>query len=234
LAVYRRTRFRLSGDRGVLLEFGDEVSPEVNEKVRRAAMAIRKARMEGIVELMPAYQSLLVVYEPLVVSVKALRRSLESLDEALEDARPEPPSLTRIPVVYGGSFGPDLEEVAAYQRISPDEVVRLHCSRDYRIYMIGFMPGFPYLGDLPDALVTPRRKTPRVCVPAGSVAIAQTQTGIYPVESPGGWRIIGRTPLKLFDVSKNPPVPLEPGNSVRFYSIHKEEYDGLCGADRSL
>jgi inhibitor of KinA len=133
--------------------------------------------------------------------------------------------LTKIPVHYGGDFGPDLEKVAEYLCLTPKEVIQLHCSKPYFIYMIGFMPGFPYMGELPDALVTPRLKTPRLSVPAGSVAIAQKQTGIYPVESPGGWQIIGRSPVQLFDPEKEPPALLRMGDLVQFFPISKKEFD---------
>jgi KipI family sensor histidine kinase inhibitor len=129
-----------------------------------------------------------------------------------------------MPVVYGGIYGPDLEEVAKYHQISPEEVIQLHCSNPYLIYMIGFMPGYPYMGELPQALVTPRLKTPRLSVPKGSVAIAQRQTGIYSMESPGGWQILGRTPVGLFDPGKDPPALLQMGDFVQFYPISEKEF----------
>ncbi len=226
MPLYPKTRFLLMGDRGLLLEFGDEVSQEVNEKVRRMAIAVQKAKVEGIVEQIPTYRSLLILYQPLIIPLAQLKKRLESIEERLEESPFPQPDTTRIPVVYGGAFGPDLEYVARHHRISPDAVSRLHCSRTYLVYMIGFMPGFPYMGELPEKLVTPRLKTPRLSVPAGSVAIAQKQTGIYPMESPGGWQIIGRTPLKLFDPRENPPVLLQMGDRVQFYPISEEEYNG--------
>jgi inhibitor of KinA len=224
MPLYPEIRFFLMGDRGLLLEFGDEVSPEVNERVRRMAAGIQTAGIEGMMEQVPTYRSLLILYHPLIISLEQLRKKLELIGEGLERTPFPEPRLTRIPAVYGGSFGPDLDEVAEIHRISPDEVIRLHCSKPYLIYMIGFTPGFPYMGELPEMLVTPRLKTPRLSVPAGSVAIAQKQTGIYPVESPGGWRIIGRTPLILFSPGKEPPVLLQAGNLVQFYPISEEEY----------
>jgi KipI family sensor histidine kinase inhibitor len=213
------------GDRGLLLEFGDEISLEVNEKVRRMALAIREEGIEGIIEAVPTYRSLLIIYNPLILSIEELKERLGGIEEGLQRTPFPEPKLIRIPVVYGGPYGSDLDDVARYHRITPEEVVRLHCSKPYLIYMIGFMPGFPYMGDLPEALVTPRLKTPRLSVPPGSVAIAQRQTGIYSMESPGGWQILGRTPVRLFDPEKESPVLLQMGDLVQFYPISEIEFN---------
>jgi len=223
--MYPRSIFRLMGDRGLLLEFGDEISLEVNEKVRRMTLAIQAGAIEGIVEKVPTYRSLLIIYNPFVINIEDLKKRLDWVEETLQQTPFPEPKLTRIPVAYGGSYGPDLDYVAKYCQITPKEAVRLHCSRPYHIYMIGFMPGFPYMGELPEALVTPRLKTPRLSVPTGSVAIAQRQTGIYPMESPGGWQIIGRTPVQLFDPEKEPPAMLQIGDLVQFYQIGEKEFD---------
>jgi KipI family sensor histidine kinase inhibitor len=224
MALYPETIFRLMGDRGLLLEFGDEISPEVNEKVRRMTLAIQTESIKGIVEIVPTYRSLLILYNPLILSIDDLKKRLERIEKGLQQTPFPEPKLTRIPALYGGSYGPDLEEVAKYKQISPEEVTQLHCSKPYFIYMIGFMPGFPYMGELPETLITPRLKTPRLSVPAGSVAIAQRQTGIYPMESPGGWQIIGRTPVKLFNPEREPPALLQMGDLVQFFSISEKEF----------
>jgi inhibitor of KinA len=224
MGLYPETLFLLMGDRGLLLEFGDEISAEVNEKVRKMALAIQAELLEGIIEVVPTYRSLLALYNPLVIPLEDLKKRLKQLEEGLKEISFPDPKLTKIPVLYGGDFGPDLEKVAEYLRLAPEEVIRLHCSKPYFIYMIGFMPGFPYMGELPDALITPRLKTPRLSVPAGSVAIAQKQTGIYPVESPGGWQILGRTPVRLFNPAKEPPAFLRMGNRVQFYPISEKEF----------
>jgi len=224
MGLYSESRFLLMGDRGLLLEFGDEISAEVNEKVRRMALAIQAESIEGMIETVPTYRSLLVLYNPLILPVDELKKRLIRLEEELKQTSFPDPELTKIPVLYGGAYGPDLEGVARHLQISPEEVVRLHCSKPYFIYMIGFMPGFPYMGELPDTLITPRLKTPRLSVPAGSVAIAQKQTGIYPMESPGGWQIVGRTPIKLFDPEKDPPALLQMGDLVQFYPISEKEF----------
>jgi len=224
MAMCPETIFRLMGDRGLLLEFGDEISLEINEKVRRMTLAIQAGPIEGIVEIVPTYRSLLILYNPLILSIDDLKKRLERIEKGLQQIPFPEPKLTRIPVVYGGSYGPDLDYVAKFCQITSDEVGRLHCSKPYHIYMIGFMPGFPYMGELPEALITPRLKTPRLSVPAGSVAIAQRQTGIYPMESPGGWQIIGRTPIKIFDPDKEPPALLQMGDLVQFFPITEKEF----------
>ena len=225
MGLYSESRFLLMGDRGLLLEFGDEISAEVNEKVRRMTLAIQAESIDGMIETVPTYRSLLVLYNPLILPVDELKKRLIRLEEELKQTSFPDPELTKIPVLYGGAYGPDLEGVARHHQISPEEVVRLHCSKPYFIYMIGFMPGFPYMGELPDTLITPRLKTPRLSVPAGSVAIAQKQTGIYPMESPGGWQIVGRTPIKLFDPEKDPPALLQMGDLVQFFQIREKEFE---------
>jgi KipI family sensor histidine kinase inhibitor len=211
------------GDRSVLVELGDDISPDVNQQVCELFVRLDQQPIEGVLELVPGYRSLLVVYDPLQVNVEKLQNKINETLRQLDTSRPPAPRTVEIPVVYGGEYGPDLEWVADFQNISPEEVIRLHTQPVYRVYMIGFMPGYPYLGEVPDGLVTPRRDTPRTHVPQGSVAIAQKQTGIYPVESPGGWQLIGRTPLNLFDPGKKSPSLLEMGDQVQFYAISKEE-----------
>jgi KipI family sensor histidine kinase inhibitor len=224
MGLYTKTHSYLIGDRGLLLEFGDEISREINEKVRRMALAIQAQATEGILETVPTYRSLLIIYNPILLPIEDLKKRLERIEKGLQQTPLQEPKLTRIPVVYGSIYGPDLESVARYLRISPEDVIRLHCSKSYLIYMIGFMPGYPYMGELPQTLVVPRLKTPRLVVPKGSVAIAQRQTGIYSMESPGGWQILGRTPVELFNPEKDPPALLQMGDFVQFYPISEEEF----------
>ena len=225
MGLYSKTLCFLMGDCGLLLEFGDEISREINEKVRRMALAIQAEAIEGILETVPTYRSLLIIYNPIALPFESLKKRLELIEEGLRETPLPEPKLIRIPVVYGGIYGPDLEGVAKYLQSSPKEVIRLHCSQPYLIYMIGFMPGFPYMGELPQALVIPRLKTPRLIVPKGSVAIAQRQTGIYSMESPGGWQILGRTPVELFDPEKDPPTLLQMGDFVQFYPVTEKEFE---------
>ena len=224
MALYTKTHSYLMGDRGLLLEFGDEISREINEKVRRMALAIQARSIEGIIETVPTYRSLLIIYNPIILPIEDLKKRLRGIEEGLQQTPLQEPKLTRIPVLYGGIYGPDLEGVAKYLQTSPEEVIQLHCSKPYLIYMIGFMPGYPYMGELLQDLVVPRLKTPRLVVPKGSVAIAQRQTGIYSMESPGGWQILGRTPVELFDPGKDPPALLQMGDFVQFYEISEKEF----------
>ncbi len=224
MGLYAQTLSYPMGDRGLLIEFGDEISREINVKVRRMALAVEDEIGEGIVEVVPTYRSLLIIYDPLLLPIADLQKRLKRIEEGLQQIPLPEPKLTRIPVVYGGTYGPDLEEVAKYHHLSPERVIQLHCSKSYLIYMIGFMPGYPYMGELPEELVTPRLKTPRLVVPKGSVAIAQRQTGIYSMESPGGWQVLGRTPVELFDPVKDPPALLRMGDLVQFYPISENEF----------
>jgi KipI family sensor histidine kinase inhibitor len=223
--IYDHPKFLIMGDRSLLVEVGDEISIEVNRRVRLLYYSLNYRKLTGIIELLPSYTSLLIVFDPLVVSLSAMRTIVDRLvDSPNETGIPEPKTV-KIPVVYGGEFGPDLTGVADYHGLSPSDVVRCHTSAVYQVYMIGFTPGYPYMGEVPREIATPRRDTPRTHVPKGSVGIAQKQTGIYPVESPGGWQIIGRTPLTLFDPYATPPALLEAGDIVTFYPIEKEEFE---------
>lgn len=223
--LYDQPVFRIMGDRALLVELGDQISPTINEKVRELFLKLDRSPLEGVVELVPSYRSLMVVYDPLKTGWDRLRAGILELHQATDPSLVTEPKTLAVPVVYGGECGPDLEWVAAFHKISPEEVIRLHTGTTYRVYMIGFTPGYPYLGELPQALATPRRETPRTAVPQGSVAIAQRQTGIYPVQSPGGWHILGWTPIPLFDADQWPPTPLEMGDRVRFFAVQKEEVE---------
>ena len=211
------------GDRAVLVELGDDISPQINQKVRGLYIGTKGHRIKGIKDLVPSYRSLMVVYDPLIISLDSLESQMNEIWNALDDARLPDPRTVEIPVVYGDKYGPDLEWIADYHKMTPQDVIRLHTQPTYQVYMIGFMPGYPYMGEVPDELVTPRRKTPRTHVPRGSVGIAQKQTGIYPVASPGGWQIIGRTPVRLFDPQGKPPSFLEMGDRVKFFVITEQE-----------
>lgn len=225
--MYTEPRFLLAGDSALVVEFGDKVSPEINVKVRKLFLHIEKFPPHGIRETVPTYRSLMIHYNPLEVSLKTLRSELESA--IVESEKMQLPGSRRItiPVKYGEEFGPDLEDVATYNKISPEDVIRIHSSIDYLVYMIGFMPGFPYLGEPPRSITCPRLTTPRVKVPAGSVGIAGTLTGIYPFESPGGWRLIGRTPLRLFNERSDPPCLLQAGDYIRFLNVAKADYERI-------
>ncbi len=205
------------GDRGLLVEYPPELSPEVNALVRGADALL--SGLPGVVETVPTFRSVLVIYDPAMTTLTALAERAEACVRAARPAPADGGSLIEVPVVYGGQAGPDLDAVAAACGLTPDEVIDLHSETVYLVYMLGFSPGWPYLGVLPPALRLPRRSTPRTRVPAGSVAIADALTGIYPQETPGGWHLIGRTLLRLFDPARSPACLLRPGDRVRFVPL---------------
>jgi KipI family sensor histidine kinase inhibitor len=225
--LYPAPIFRIAGDRGLLMEFGDTVDPGINRKIRAVTMAIDARPPEGVVEIIPTYCSIILVYDPLLTDPCALIPILEAMERSLEAAELPEPETTVLPVCYHPSLGPDLESLAARHKLTVEEVIAIHTKPLYPIYMLGFTPGFPYLGGLEERLHTPRLDSPRKKVPAGSVGIANNQTGIYPIESPGGWQLIGRCPVKLFDPRKKDAILLEAGNLLKFKSIDLETYERL-------
>jgi len=225
--IYEEPRLLAGGDRAIFVEFGDAIHPELNRRVRHLMLAIAREKIPGVIETVPTYRSLLVYFEPLEISARKLKDTLRRLAQSAGEIELAKPRLIEIPTAYGGEYGPDLEFVAAHNNLTPQEVIQLHTSANYLIYMIGFMPGFPYLGGMSPKIAAPRLETPRTKIPAGSVGIAGTQTGIYPMESPGGWRLIGRTPLKLFDPSREPPALFQAGDYLTFTSITPEEFNRI-------
>lgn len=212
------------GDCGALVVLGDSISEEVNAKVMELNRKIHELPVEGILETVPAFCSVLVCYDPLKTDYDTVLKVLSLLSESLEGKTGIRGRLVEIPVCYGGSYGPDLSFVAEHGKITEDEVIRIHSSRDYRIYMQGFLPGFPYLGGMDERIFTPRLSSPRTRIPAGSVGIGGEQTGIYPMDSPGGWQLIGRTPYCLFKPEQVGKPLYEAGDSIRFVPISQEEY----------
>lgn len=225
--MYEKARFLPAGDRSLIIEFGDSISPEINKKIRNMYLSIEKSGLKGILEMVPTYRSLLVSYDPIQIRYDDLCEKLRECEENLGDADSEPAKVVEIPTIYGGEYGPDIEFVAKHNNLVIDEVIKIHSSRDYLIYMLGFTPGFPYLGGMSDQIETPRLKTPRTKIPGGSVGIAGKQTGIYPIDSPGGWQLIGRTPVMLYDPFGDPPVLLNAGDYVRFVPIDEKEYKSI-------
>ena len=215
-------KISLASDRSLLIEFGAEISPEIHAQVLRATRAIEGLR--GVMNLHPAYASLLVDFDPRRVAAERLETQAREAMARAASAPLAPARTVEIPVCYGGEYGPDLEDVARHHGISPERVVELHAGAEYLVYFLGFSPGFPYLGGLPAELATPRLDTPRKLVPAGSVAIGGAQTGVYPLASPGGWRLIGRTPARLFQPEQAAPTLLRMGDHVRFRPTGKEDW----------
>ncbi|MDB4894917.1 MAG: putative allophanate hydrolase [Firmicutes bacterium] len=214
------------GDRAVLLYLSDQATPAVNERIHGLTRALKQRPHPALVEITPASHCLMIEYDPLRIRLEQLE---EMAREALADAGTQPADshTVAVPVCYGGECGPDLGTVADHTGLTPEEVIRRHQEPLYRVYCLGFSPGFPYLGDLDPSLHTPRLAEPRIRVPAGAVGIGGTQTGIYPAPSPGGWQLIGRTPLRLFDPHRDSPALLEPGNTVRFVSVSPERFAEL-------
>lgn len=212
-------QFLPAGDQAVVVEFGSVIDPDINALVHRTAAAIDVSDdIEGVLEMVPTYRSLLVYYDPLQVSLPELQDRISGLAIDDGDTKDEY-RIVEIPTLYGGEHGPDLEFVAQNASMTESEVIALHSGTDYLVYTMGFSPGFPYLGGLDTRLHTPRLPSPRTLIPAGSVGIAETQTGVYPVASPGGWRLIGRSPLRLFDPYASPPTVINAGDRVRFVSL---------------
>ena len=218
-------RLVAAGDSAVVVEFEERIDPAVNARTIAFAEAVQGANLPGVRDVVPTYRSTAIYFDPLRTDSVALMACIER-----EAVKPPPAQATatvavRIPVCYGGELGPDLEAVAAFAHVGEDEVVRLHTSATYRVFMLGFVPGFAYLGLVDQRIAMARRSTPRVRVPQGSVGIAGVQTGIYPAETPGGWQLIGRTPLKPFDPSRPDPFLMKAGDAVQFYPIDRGEYD---------
>lgn len=219
-------RMLVAGEQGLIVEFGNAIDPAVNARVHRLARALAARGLEGVIETVPTYRSLLVLFDPLILPRERLDSEVEALlaVPAVEEAPGVGGNTVELPVLYGGEFGPDLTFIARHTGLSTEEVIAIHSSSSYLVYMLGFTPGFPYLGGMSSRLATPRLSSPRGKVPTGSVGIAGSQTGVYPVESPGGWRLIGRTPLRLFDLEAEQPFLLAPGDVVRFRPVDEEEY----------
>lgn len=204
------------GDSSVLVQFGDEIDLTINQRVHSLSNLITASSVNGIIETVPAYATLLVHYDPLILSFIQMKAHLQMQISQLEEIVSRKPRQIDVPVRYGGEDGPDLESVALYCGLRVEDVIRIHSEKIYTVYMMGFTPGYPYMGKLDDRLIMPRLETPRTRVPAGTVAIAGSQTGIYSIESPGGWQLIGWTPLKLFDLGAESPFLFSPGDEVKF------------------
>jgi KipI family sensor histidine kinase inhibitor len=213
-----------SSDDSIVIRFAEEISPETASKVRHTAYALGRAGLDWISDIVPSYCEVLVTYDARRVAPGVALDKLKAVADQASSSGASKPRLVRIPVCYGGEFGPDMGFVTEYAGITEAELIRLHSAPRYLIYMIGFTIGFPYLGGMDARLAVPRLEVPRQKVPAGSVGIAGKQTGIYSLETPGGWQIIGRSPVSLVDISKMPPAVLSAGDYLQFYPIEKEEF----------
>ena len=228
IGLYKNARYHISGDCGLLVEYGDTINLSVNCKVRSMAIVVKEKALAGVLEIIPTYLSILIIYDPLITNPSALQQALMIMEDRLHERDIPQQQTIEIPVCYGEEFGPDIQFVAKHNSMTEDDVVRIHSESVYQIYMIGFTPGFPFLGGLSKKLYTPRLETPRSLVPAGSVGIANEQTGIYPIDSPGGWQLIGRTPITLFAPEKPNPFLYQTGDRIKFKPVSTEEYFRLA------
>jgi inhibitor of KinA len=216
-----------SGDSAIIIKAGTEISEEINSTIRKLLAGIEQKKIEGITDFIPSYNELMICYDPLLINFKELLIFLRSLEQGIENIELPHSSVIHVPVFYGGESGPDLGEVADYSGLSQEDVVKIHSSDSYLVYMLGFTPGFCYLGGMDERIATPRKQSPRLRIPAGSVGIADKQTGIYPMESPGGWQLIGKTPLRLFDPCKKPEFLIGAGDLIKFYPVTENDFKSI-------
>lgn len=213
------------GDRAISIDFGQVIDPIINRHIRQTIERIKELQLDGIIELVSTYCALLVEYDAMLYSYSEICNIIEpTLEEGMTNTTNELVTVVEVPTVYGGEFGPDLSFVASHNHLSEDEVISIHSGTDYLVYMLGFIPGFTYLGGMDPRIATPRLSSPRTLIPAGSVGIAGEQTGTYPSDSPGGWQIIGRTPVTMYDMSKAQAALLKAGDYVRYVPIDESEF----------
>ncbi|WP_178018994.1 5-oxoprolinase subunit PxpB [uncultured Paenibacillus sp.] len=228
------------GDSALIVKFGDSIEQETHLRVRQLAEHLDRQPFPWMIEAVPAFTSVTIYYDVMkLLTVEAIQEEkvraespfqlaaalVSELLLTLRDVNASPARIVEIPVCYGGDFGPDLETVASRNGLTPQEVIDIHTSADYLVYMLGFAPGFAYLGGMSERIATPRRETPRLSIPSGTVGIAGDQTGVYPIDTPGGWQLIGKTPIELFKPQQMPPTLLQAGDIVRFYPITREQFD---------
>jgi len=213
-----------SGDSAFIIKAGDEISEEINGTIRKLLIRLENEKIEGVIDFIPSFNELMICYDPSVAGYRILLERLKSCETEIETAELPEAWVVNVPVHYGGDYGPDLQFVANHNSLSPEDVIRIHHSKDYLVYMLGFTPGFCYLGGMDQRIATPRRQTPRTKIPAGAVGIADIQTGIYPIDSPGGWHLIGKTPLRLFSPDQKPEFLFRAGDYIQFFPVTEEEY----------
>lgn len=216
--------FLQSGDTAITVKFKDEISKEVNQKVSSFSNSLNSAEIKGVIELIPSFSAVTVIYNPCIISSFKLKFRLKKILNSLKAVSDVKPTLYKIPVCYEEEFAPDIKNVVNHTGLAKEDIISIHTGTDYLIYMLGFLPGFAYLGEMDKRLTTPRLDTPRLEIAKGSVGIGGEQTGIYPVSSPGGWQLIGKTPVSIYDKDREKPVLYRAGDYIRFVSITKEEY----------
>ncbi len=222
--MQNKIKLLTAGDSSILLQFGNTIDPAINRKIAATVQLMREQHINGVTDVIPAFCSLLINYDPRVISYEQIKRRMEALVKIDVTAGDTRKRVFEIPVCYGGEYGPDIQNIADHAGLSVEEVIQIHTSRDYLIYMLGFLPGFTYLGGLDERIHTPRLANPRIRIPAGSVGIGGSQTGIYPMDSPGGWQLMGMTPVKTYDPDREVPILVEAGDYIRFVAIDEDEF----------
>ncbi|WP_408009708.1 5-oxoprolinase subunit PxpB [Pseudalkalibacillus sp. A8] len=231
------------GDSAVIVHLDDKITEETNVLVRNISLLLEEEPLPGMIEFVPTFTSVTVFYNPLKIlqdckrntkpntesPYKLICNEIESVLKKIGKENKSEARTVDIPVCYGGELGPDIEWVAQHNNLTSEEVIKIHTEAEYLVYMIGFAPGFPYLGGMSETIAAPRKESPRLKIPAGSVGIAGSQTGIYPIETPGGWQLIGQTPFKLFDIDQDPPTLLQAGDKIHFHPISSAEFEKLKG-----
>jgi inhibitor of KinA len=216
--------FMPAGDRAMVVQFGDTIDEKTNRQVQLLAKWIETQGTEGVQEVLPTFRSLTIFYDPAKISYHTLKTTLKHADVSEEDGGHMEKRIVEIPCCYGGSFGEDLPDMEKLTGLSSKEIIQIHSGTDYLVYMLGFLPGFVYLGGLDERIHAPRLTTPRVKIPAGAVGIGGSQTGVYPLESPGGWRLIGSTPIRMYDPDREEPFLCNAGDYIRFCPIEEADY----------
>ncbi len=222
-----KSKIMVISDSSIIIEYPPSISEEINNNIRSVVKEIKNSLSDQIVDIIPAYHNIIIGYDCLEVDPSELCEKISGLVSGIEKSGTEDREIVEIPVCYEEPYGLDMDDVCEIHNITKEELIRKHTEPEYLVYMIGFTPGFPYLGGMDESLATPRKKEPRSKIPAGSVGIAGSQTGVYPIASPGGWQIIGRTPLKLFDPYRDNPVMIEAGQYIKYKSISAEEYERI-------
>lgn len=212
------------GDQAIVIEAGNAINEQTQQQIRMISGLLETETPDWIIEFIPAFTTVSVFYNPVTISYEEAKTELQKLLQQTATAQTSEPRTVEIPVCYGGEFGPDLDFVASHNGLTPEEVIQIHTAGDYSVYMIGFAPGFPFIGGMSEKIAAPRRPSPRLRIPERTVGIAGMQTGVYPIETPGGWQLIGRTPLRLFRPENDIPSLLRAGDKIIFRQINEQEY----------